>query len=172
MTTIPAALPLAAELDTVNTADASPSAPNPQPNGGAAGWDAVSTARTRTLDALAGFDKMAEHAEPGFAPIVAAFRDMHRRHGDLLTRLLADAGLAPDGEGSVMGTVNRMVVATRAFFDDIDADVLDQIHSGEENVVRAYQDALRADVPQDVRDHLSQMLVELNGLLADTRPIG
>ncbi len=36
--------------------------------------DALSALYTRTVDAKAGFDKMAEHAEPGFRPTVALFK--------------------------------------------------------------------------------------------------
>jgi uncharacterized protein (TIGR02284 family) len=135
------------------------------------GWDAVASARTRTLDAGEGFKKMAEHAEPSFAPIVEAFLELHTRHAAELSRILTDAGQPPQDDGSVMGTINRLVVATRAFLDDIDGDVLKQIHSGEENVASAYQDALSADLPAQVRNRLAVMLAELNELLADTRPI-
>lgn len=128
-------------------------------------WDLVAAARTRTLDALAGFDKMAEHAEPEFAPTVAAFRDLHRRHADALTRILADAGHPPADDGSIMGTVNRLVVATRALFDEIDRDVLSPIRSGEEHVVTAYDEALGSDLPEEVREELVEMRAELAEML-------
>lgn len=134
-------------------------------------WDAVATARTRTLDAGQGFKKMAEHAEPSFAPIVQAFLELHTRHAAELTRILTDAGLPPEDNGSMMGTINRLVVATRALVDDIDGGVLKQIHSGEENVTSAYQDALSAELPASVRERIAGMLAELNELLDDTRPI-
>ena len=133
-------------------------------------WDAVATARTRTLDALAGFEKMAEHAEPDFAPIVRAFVELHSRHGEDLTRLLADNAEVPEEGGSIMGTVNRVVVATRALFDEIDEDVLTQIHSGERHVVEAYEAAADVDLPDSARQKMSMMLVELREILEDTRP--
>ncbi|WP_170971806.1 DUF2383 domain-containing protein [Rhodobacter sp. SY28-1] len=133
-------------------------------------WEAVAIARTRTLDALAGFEKMAEHAEPDFAPIVRAFVELHRRHGEEFTRLLADNAVAPDEGGSIMGTVNRVVVATRALFDEIDEDVLTQIHSGERHVVDAYAEAADTNLPETARDKVAEMLVELREILTDTRP--
>jgi uncharacterized protein (TIGR02284 family) len=166
MTTIPMTLPPGEPDDLAGTAADTGAADPRIPD-----WEPLADARTRTLDALAGFDKMAEHAEPTFAPIVEAFRDLHRRHGEEMTRILSDAHHAPEDGGSMMGTVNRLVVATRALFDDIDADVLDQIHSGEEHVVQAYRGALSAHVPQHVTDKVSRMLDELNDLLADTRPV-
>jgi uncharacterized protein (TIGR02284 family) len=159
---VPPAIPAATEADLVardHTAHVGPE-----------GWDLVEAARTATLDALAGYDKMAEHAVPEFAPVVAAFRDLHHRHGAELTRLLAEAGRPVDSDGSMMGTVNRLVVGTRALVDDIDADVLKQIHSGEEHVLEAYGEALAADLPQDIRDRLDAQHRELTALLADHPP--
>jgi uncharacterized protein (TIGR02284 family) len=135
-------------------------------------WEKLASARTRTVDAAQGFQKMAEHAEPSFAPIVEAFLELHTRHAGEFTRLLTEAGHPPTDDGSLMGTVNRLVVATRALLDDIDADVLRQIHSGEENVADAYQEALEAGLPAMVRDRVTAMLGELNELLDDTRPVG
>jgi uncharacterized protein (TIGR02284 family) len=165
-TTLP--LPGIAPADTVATEQphATPGMVPPP-----SGYAALAVALTRTLDARAGFQKMAEHAEPDFAPIVEAYLDLHTRHGETLTRLLAEAGHNPDDEGSLMGTVNRLVVATRAIFDDIDADILAEIHSGEAHVVAAFQDALSGQLPDAVRTEVAELLAELNALLADTRPL-
>lgn len=133
-------------------------------------WEQVAAARTSTLDALAGFEKMAEHAEPEFLPAVKTFAGLHQRHADRIMRILADAGHPPEEDGSVMGTVNRLVVATRALFDEIDADVLPQIQSGEEHVLSAYDDALAARLPEDVRNDLVEMRVELERILDEIAP--
>jgi uncharacterized protein (TIGR02284 family) len=135
-----------------------------------AAWEAVSDARTRTLDVQEGFAKMAEHAEPEFAPVVQAYLKLHTRHGEDLTRMLTDAGIRPDRDGSFMGSINRLVVATRALFDDIDADMLAQIRSGEERVLDAYETALSTDLPPVEREHMTRLLNELKTLLAETRP--
>lgn len=169
MNTIPVVPPFSPMSDPLATrlrAEIANGPPEPDAN-----WSAVEAARTRTLDALAGFEKMAEHAEPEFAPIVAAFVELHTRHGNDLTRLLADAGQAPDEGGSIMGSVNRMVVATRALFDEIDADLLSRIHSGEAHVVTAYEAALTATLPAGAHDCIAGLLAELKELLADTRPV-
>lgn len=144
-----------------------PDAPNDEP-----AWEPVLAARTRTIDALAGFETMAKHAEPEFAPTVEAYRDLHRRHAEDLTRLLGDNQVEMDEQGSFMGTVNRMVVSTRALFDEIDADILSQIHSGEEHVISAYEDALASGISGRARDALSTMLEELRDLMNRTRPAG
>jgi hypothetical protein len=63
-----------------------PVAPNDEPV-----WEPVLAARTRTIDALAGFETMANHAEAEFAPTVEAYRDLHREwteHGGHAGRFL------------------------------------------------------------------------------------
>lgn len=132
-------------------------------------YDAVETALTRTSDARAGFETMVDKAEPSFRPVAQRFLDLHTRHAALLSALLSDAGRAPDTDGSLMGTVNRAVVATRAFFDRIDDDVVRQIVQGEQSVVSAYGEALDSDLPAAERDILSGLLAELQTLVAETR---
>jgi uncharacterized protein (TIGR02284 family) len=133
-------------------------------------WDAVAAARTRTLDALAGFTKMAELAEPEFAATVMAFHNLHDRHANVFTRILIDAGHSPSDDGSIMGTVNRIVVSTRALFDEIDADVLSQILSGEEHVLAAYDEALNGDLPAEAHDQLVDLRSELVNLIDRVTP--
>jgi uncharacterized protein (TIGR02284 family) len=159
MSVIIPALPHAASVYDAEMAEDASSVPRRD------GWGAVAAARTRTLDALAGFEKMVELAQPEFAPTVMAFRDLHDRHANSFTRMLTDAGHPPADEGSMMGTVNRVVVATRALFDEIDADVLSQIRSGEEHVLAAYDEALEGDLPADVQDQLVDLRSELAKLL-------
>jgi Domain of unknown function (DUF2383) len=126
------------------------------------------TARTRTLDAREGFAKMVEHAEPEFAPIVARYFEHHSRHAEGLTRILNDARIAKDADPSLMVAVNRLVVATRAMFDDIAADVLKQIRSGERHVLDAYDDARDDRLPDEVQHCLSEMSAELWTLIEET----
>lgn len=136
--------------------------------GPAVDWQPVQDALTLTTDALTGFERMAELAEPEFVPTVRRYVDLHRRHAETLSRLLADMGMAPDADGSFMGTVNRTVVSARSLFDKIDADVLDQIRSGEDHIVSAYQDALETPLPPAARDRLTALLHELRQLVAET----
>lgn len=130
---------------------------------------ALEAALTRTKDALSGFETMVEKAEPEFRPIAERFRTLHARHVTALSQMLSDAGRTPDTDGSLMGTVNQAVVATRAFLDKIDADVLAQVIRGEEHVIEAYRDALAKPVPSPARDTLSSLLTELQTLVAETR---
>lgn len=136
-----------------------------------AAYGAVEKALNRTKDALSGFETMVEKAEPAFRPVAERFRALHARHVAALSRLLTDAGRTPDTDGTLMGTVNRAVVATRAFFDRIDTDVLAQVFSGEENVIAAYRDALDAPLSSPEHDVLTGLLGELQTLVAETRAL-
>lgn len=149
-----------------------PSGPFPPASGAMnAAYDAVETALNRTNDALAGFETMVEKAEPAFRPVAERFRALHARHAAELARLLRAAGRVPDTDGTIMGTVNRAVVATRAFFDRIDTDVLAQVFSGEEYVTDAYRAALEAPLSSPEHDVLSGLLTELQTLVAETRAL-
>lgn len=94
--------------------------------------DALAKLYDRTLDAMQGYVTMVEKAEPSFRDTAERFRALHVRHADVLARLLADLGVEADGEGSLMGRINQAVVSVRAFFDEIDEDVMDQVRSGED----------------------------------------
>ncbi|HMO07001.1 MAG TPA: PA2169 family four-helix-bundle protein [Paracoccaceae bacterium] len=129
-------------------------------------------AHGRTLDALAGFETMVEKAEPHFRPVAERFAGLHRRHGGELGLMLAELGGTPDGDGTLMGTVNKAVVSLRAFFGEIDEDAMDSIRSGEQHVCTAYQEALASDLPAPIQMRIAALLAELNDLLAETRSIG
>lgn len=133
--------------------------------------DAVADLHTRTVDALAGFETMVEKAEPAFRDIVERFRDLHARHAGALKAILADLGIEVDDDGSFMGTVNEAVVSLRAFFDEIDEDSMDNIRSGEEHVLRAFDAAIAGGLSQPHETSISEMRAELRDLLDVTKDI-
>ena len=132
--------------------------------------EALRTLQTRTADALAGYVKMVEKAEPEFRPVAERFRAIHDRHNAALSAMLIRHGVEPDADGSFMGTVNKAVVSMRALFDEIDEDVMDSIRDGENHVLTAFDDAITATgmPPADVTE-LRDMRDELTVLLQDTR---
>lgn len=127
--------------------------------------DLIANAHTRTVDALAGYETMVEKAEPEFLPTATRFRDMHERHASHLSAMLANNGRTPDDDGSFMATVNRMVVSTRAFFDEIDEDVMKQIRDGEEWVTEALADAEMSARREDIASDLRAMREEIEAAL-------
>jgi uncharacterized protein (TIGR02284 family) len=134
--------------------------------------DALIIAHRRTVDALAGYDTMIEKAKPEIRPIVEQFRTLHASHADTLGRYIADLGLTPDQDGSIMGSVNKAVVSLRAMFDDIDADVMESIRNGEEHVRKAFDDAVANAGSSTVQMQLQQMRDELVALIDRTRQSG
>lgn len=131
------------------------------------GLDALADLHTRSVDALAGYETMVEKAEPDFRDVAERFRSIHARHAAALAEMLVQAGGDPEDGGSLMGSVNKAVVGMRAFFDEIDAGVIDQIRSGERHVLEAFDAAIAAAQPAD-QSHLIGMRAELQGALDAT----
>ncbi len=136
------------------------------------GLDAVSQLHRLSVDTERGFTKMVEKAEPAFQDTATRFRDLHSHHLGRLNGMVRDMGGQPDVDGSLMGTVNVAVVSLRAVFDSIDFDVMDQVRSGEDNVVTAFDRAIGASLPQGHRDALMDMKNELITLLDETGKLG
>ena len=141
-----------------------------EPVEGRDGAPALVALYDRSVDSVKGYAKMVDKAEPSFRPIAERFHALHVRHTETLARLLADLGVGAAADGSVMGLVNQAVVTFRAFFDDIDEDVMDQVRSGEDWVLKAFDDAI-AEQPGLVLV-LREMRDELTDLLAETRTLG
>ncbi|SHH14201.1 DUF2383 domain-containing protein [Marivita hallyeonensis] len=120
---------------------------------------------TRIVDAKAGFDVMVDKAEPDFRDVALSFRDMHQRHADTIKDMLHGN---VEEDGSFMGTINKAVVSMRAFFDEIDEDVMDQVRRGEEHVIDAFRTA-EASVSQADEARLIALRAELEDLLDRTK---
>lgn len=144
--------------------------------------EALIALHDRTVDSVKGHAKMVEKAEPAFRDIAERFRSLHARHADELARLLADLDVLSEGDGTIMGTVNQAVVTFRAFFDDIDEDVMDQVRSGEGWVLKAFDAAIEEQQSAErlgadqvgIRPvaKLREMRAELTTLLDETRDLG
>ena len=145
---------------------------NPQPSAPVTEDErhALGKLHTRILDIAAGFDTMLDKAEPRFLPVVRRFADLHRDQAAAVAALLGPEHTDLGGE-SLMATVNRTVVSLRSFFDEIDADTLSQIHSGEEHVLDAYDEAIRV-AADPRRVELQRLKGDLARLIADTRAPG
>ncbi|MES2666667.1 MAG: DUF2383 domain-containing protein [Pseudomonadota bacterium] len=131
--------------------------------------EAAADLHTRTVDALKGYARMLEKAEPTFRPVVQRFHDLHSRHATALAAIVAALGGTVDADGSFMGTINQTVVSLRAFFDEIDEDVMDSVRSGEDHVLKAFDGALEFGLPPDHEAAIVAMRDELVALLDETR---
>jgi hypothetical protein len=70
-----------------------------------------------------------------------------------------------------MGTANAVVVSMRAFFDHIDAGVMDNIRSGEDHVLSAFDAAIEAVADASIASDLQEMRGEVTDLLHQTRDL-
>jgi uncharacterized protein (TIGR02284 family) len=126
----------------------------------------VATAHTRSVDALQGFRKMMEKAEPEFVSVAQDFANLHATHASRLEKILRQAGEDPDTDGSFMGKVHETVVSARALCDEIDRDVMDQVESGETWILQAFDDAIVDGNAAAYTQDLREMRGELSALLA------
>lgn len=129
---------------------------------------ALITLHDRTRDALRGFSVMSEKAEPSFQATVDRFLALHQHQADTLAGLLHAKGAEVDPDGTLMGSLNEMVVKVRAFFDDIDADTLSQIRSGEDRILQDFDTAIAEETDPAAMASLSAMKADLTQLLAST----
>lgn len=134
--------------------------------------DALVRLHNRTVDALAGYAKMVEKADASFKPVAEEFRALHATHAEQLVRLIAGYGREVDEDGTLMGSVNVAVVSLRALLDRIDSDVMDNIRSGEENVLTAFDEAIAAADDPALTTDLMHMRDELTALLDRTSSLG
>lgn len=132
----------------------------------------VSHLHTLSIDTLRGFQKMVAKAEADFLPTAKRFAALHSGQVAQLDKMVRDIGGVPDANGSFMGTVNVAVVSVRAVFDAIDMDVMDQIRSGEKNVIAAFDHAIEVSLPHGDRQALIKMKAELIQLLKETSGLG
>lgn len=139
---------------------------------GGAQYDALTALHHRTVDVLAGYDKMVEKAEPSFKPVVEAFQSLHATQAQQIARILLDLGQDIDADGTLMGTVNVAVVSLRALFDDIDAGIMDKIRDGEASVLLAFDDAVQESPDAATTTALTQMRADLVALLDRTQHLG
>lgn len=145
---------------------------DPMPSDAVDSLDALIALHTLSVDTRLGFQKMADTAEPEFPPIAERFNALHGRQIARLNIMVREMGSLPDKNGSLMGTINVAVVGIRAALAAIDKGVTDQVRSGEQNVLAAFDRAAQVSLPQGHRDTLTQMKAELTGLLDETRHIG
>lgn len=132
----------------------------------------LETLHDRTVDTLAGFDKIVAEAEESFLPLATRFQRLHATHAERISRMMADAGLDTSAPGSFMGSVNETVIAARSMLTDIDQNILAQVRSGEQNVLNAFDAAIRAVQNEDLVKSLTEMRDELADLVNRTRDQG
>ena len=131
--------------------------------------DRIKALLDRSVDAREGFETVVEKAKPAFRPVAKDFLDLHRAHVDRITGLLSSMGGETEMPGTAMSSVNRAVVTLRSLLDEIDHDVLENIRSGEQHVVAAFDDVLSDPGIGAAQQDFREMKSELTKLLDVTR---
>ena len=105
--------------------------------------DALHDVHTATNDVLKGYREMSERAEPDVQTVIRRLTDMHERHAAEQRAELGRLREAGNGDISVQGTVNKVVVILRDWLTGIDRDVLPAVRDGEESLRKEYVKALQ-----------------------------
>jgi hypothetical protein len=98
-------------------------------------------------DALEGYGKMLEKAEPSFAPEVSALLSLHLAARDDLEERLRERVAEDTDDGSFMGAVHKTVVTLRSLVDDPDRDWIPGILDGEKRNLGKYDEAIAEAAP-------------------------
>jgi uncharacterized protein (TIGR02284 family) len=105
--------------------------------------DHLAALHTAIIDAREGYGKAIEKAEdPAVLERLRAVDDLHEAaHADI-HRMLSAHGESADDDGSLMGSVHKVVVTARSAILGLDDASLSAFASGEENTLEAYDEAI------------------------------
>ncbi|WP_428516073.1 DUF2383 domain-containing protein [Roseovarius sp.] len=131
--------------------------------------DALAKLQVRIKDTLAGYDEILERAEPDIRPLMESFSAAHAEHEAELSAQLRTHGCVPDEDGSFFSTVQRIVIKTRAVFDDIDEDVLNSVIKGEERIMQLYDEAMAVARDEEDLSLLSRQRGQIARLVQDAK---
>lgn len=120
---------------------------------------------TRLIDMIGGFDKVLEKAEPEFFGVAEEFRTLHHAQAEQVRAMLIGLGAEDGSDGSILGTVNRVVVEMRSWFSEIDRNILDAIAEGERRLIEDFEAALEASPSIERRGRIDRMRGETLMLL-------
>jgi Domain of unknown function (DUF2383) len=115
----------------------------------------VTDVQTSIIDAVNGYERMLDKAEVEFRGTIRNLIEQHQSDERALRQVLDRAGAASQNNGSFMTNVHQTVVTVRSWFDDIDADLIPQIISGEERIIDLYDQAIKASDQGEALETLS-----------------
>src|ERR1700761_2027315 len=110
--------------------------------------DKLKTLHTALVDTRAAYELASQKAEsPAVILICKQMATLRREDHVELHRALLEAGETPDENGSFMTTVHETVVKVRAAITGISEKTLPAFISGEEEIVRLYDEAVEEAGP-------------------------
>ena len=103
--------------------------------------DAISELTTDVVDVIKGYDTMRDRAEGKLKPVVDRLHKLHEAHATELLELVSKAGGKPEDQGSMMAAVHTAVATARDWFGARDGSAIDQVISGERQLLQSYDKA-------------------------------
>ena len=105
--------------------------------------DTLASLHTILIDTRAGYEEAAKDAKaPGLAAFFREMAALRREDHEKIHQNLVALGARPDENGSFMATVHQTVISLRAALIGINRSALGSFASGEEHVLKAYDQAL------------------------------
>jgi len=99
--------------------------------------------RTAAIDAMNGYEEALEKVGPhGLSGLLDEMSRLHRGHADELAEQLRLAGETPGEGGSIMSTVNRVIMDVRSLVGELDASILPGLIDGEKRNIARYDEVL------------------------------
>ena len=96
------------------------------------------------IDVNDGYDELIARAEPSVRGMLKDLSDQHKHDIAEIETTAKSSGIEVDRSGTLMGDVQKAVVRVRDWLTDIDANVLEAVAHGEENVVSSYNSAIKS----------------------------
>jgi len=120
--------------------------------------DALKNLHNTLVDSRNGYDEARKQTtQPGMAELFRNMIVLRTKHIGEIEHRLATMGVDFDVSGTLMSTVHRTVIDIRSLLTGLDANALPSFASGEENILKQYDQTLRmAGGDNDVTTLLTQ----------------
>ena len=127
--------------------------------------DAIKTLHTSMIDTRRAYETARDETQlPELKSLFESMVTLRKTDHDELHNVLAEMGEQPDEDGSFMTKVHRAVIGVRSAIKGVDRDALSAFASGEETIVKEYDDALGQD---DLHQATSALLQEQRRTLVE-----
>ena len=135
--------------------------------------DAVKTLHTSMIDTRTAYEKaQAEARLPELRALFSSMVALRQKDHDELHRVLTEMGKKPDEDGSFMTAVHRAVIGARSAITGVDRGSLSAFASGEENIIKEYDDALgQSDIGQETAALLDRQKAVLERKIAEMKAL-
>ncbi|MCW2282697.1 uncharacterized protein (TIGR02284 family) [Rhodoblastus acidophilus] len=110
----------------------------------------LKTLHTSLIDARSGYEEGLKDAQgKGLTPLFQELIALHAQDAAAVAEQLQRLGAPVDDRGSLMGTLDRVVMKFTSLITQLDDKILPNLVDGEEHVLVHYDDAIQASSPQN-----------------------